>query len=178
MEGSAATRSGGAFDLEELAMERLADLRRRLRRRARCRGLSLLETVVASAILAVGVASLTSVAATSARLHQSGQQKNAALRSLDAQLATIESTAFAGLGALDGQTFVVDPAAAPSSSGGDPRESTQGGTTVEPATGAIAVTAPTGDAGELVEVAVSLTWQGMNGPQTMVRRLRRSRLGG
>ena len=161
-------------------MEHLPDLRRRLRRRVRCRGLSLLETVVATAILAVGVASLTSVAATSARLHQSGQQKNAALRSLDAQLATIESTAFTGLAALDGQTFVVDPAAAPSSSGGsDGRHPTQGGTTSgEPATGAIAVSAPTGDAGELVEVAVTLTWQGMNGPQTMVRRLRRSRLGG
>ncbi len=159
-------------------MKPLTDPRRRLRHRARCRGLSLLETVVASAILAVGVSSLTNVAATSARLHQSGQQKNAALRSLDAQLATIESTDFAGLAALDGQTFVVDPAAAPWSNSGDSSGSTEGGTVAESATGAIAVTAPTGNAGELVEVAVALTWQGLSGPQTMVRRLRRSRLGG
>jgi len=137
-------------------------------RSRRQRGMSILEVTVASVILAVGIVSLTSVAATSARLHQSGVMKAAALRSLEAEVATIESTDFAALQALDGTTFAVEAAA----------QSTNVGANGAPAAGAIAVTAPTGNAAELLEVTLSLTWRGMNGDHTMQRRLRRSRLGG
>jgi hypothetical protein len=141
------------------------------------RGMSILETTVASVILSVGVVSLTSVAATSARLHQAGVQKAAALKSLEAEIATIESTEFADLQALDGTSFEVDESVAPSS-GCDDCYGYPGGNggQAEPA-GAIGVSAPTGDADELLEVTLTLTWQGMNGTQTMTRRIRRSRLG-
>jgi len=146
-------------------MRRLISTRKRDRSR---RGMSILEVTVASVLLAVGIVSLTSVAATSARLHQSGVMKAAALRSLETQIATIESTDFAALQALDGTTFAVDPAVAPAV---DPK------TGIAPG-GAIAVTAPTGNAAQLLEVTLSLTWRGMNGDQTLQRRLRRSKLGG
>lgn len=132
------------------------------------RGMSILEVTVASVILAVGIVSLTSVAATSARLHQSGLMKAAALRSMEAQIATIESTDFAALQALDGTTFEVDASVQPPG----------GGMNGPPPAGAIDVTAPTGNAAQLLEVRLSMSWRGMNGTRTMERRLRRSRLGG
>ncbi|MBM4013752.1 MAG: hypothetical protein FJ293_02150 [Planctomycetes bacterium] len=49
------------------------------RRRHRTRGITLVEAMVASAVLAVGVVSLTSVAANSVRLHQAGEKKSAAI---------------------------------------------------------------------------------------------------
>ena len=152
-------------------------MRRQLRnsRRRRRRGFTIIEAMVASAVLAVGVVSLTGVAANSVRLHQAGQNKATALRGLEAQVATVQSTAFAGLQALDGSTFDADASIVVSTT------AQYGGQTYSvdtPATGSISVTAPTGIAAELLEVTVALTWQGMNGVNTMQRRVRRSRLGG
>ena len=131
------------------------------------RGMSILETTVASVILAVGIVSLTSVAATRARLHQSGVMKAAALRSLEAQVAVIESTAFAALPGLNGTPFDVDASVQP----------TGGGMNGPPPAGLISVSAPTGNAAQLLEVTLTMSWRGMNGTRTMERRLRRSRLG-
>lgn len=142
------------------------------RRRHRTRGITLVEAMVASAVLAVGVVSLTSVAANSVRLHQAGEKKSAAIRSLEAQIATIESTPFAGLAALDAATFDLDGAIA--AEGGYP----QGGVGAGAISGVVSVDAPTGDPTALLEITVSLTWQGMSGPVVMTRRIRRSALGG
>ncbi len=146
------------------------------RRRRRSRGITLVEAMVASAILAVGVVSLTSVAANSVRLHQAGEKKTAALRSLEAQIATIESTPFANLAALDAVTFEVDGAIAVNA--GDDSGYSQGGGAAGAVSGVVAVDAPTGDASALLEITISLTWQGMSGPVVMTRRIRRSALGG
>jgi len=93
-------------------------------------------------------------------------------RSLEAQIATIESTPFAGLAALDAATFDLDGAIA--AEGGYP----QGGVGAGAISGVVSVDAPTGDPTALLEITVSLTWQGMSGPVVMTRRIRRSALGG
>jgi hypothetical protein len=164
MQGTDATLGRRAPLDQERDMRRPNTISKRTRSQ---RGMSILETTVASVILAVGIVSLTSVAATSARLHQSGVMKAAALRSLEAQIAVIESTAFAALPALDGTPFDVDASVQPPG----------GGINGPPPAGAIAVTAPTGNAAQLLEVTLTMSWRGMNGNQTMQRRLRRSRLG-
>lgn len=138
----------------------------------RCRGFTIVEAIVATAILTVGVVSLTGVAANSVRLHQSGQKKSMALRTLDAQVATIESTPFANLSALDGTTFAADASIATTVANG----SVGGGNSTSD--GVLVVTAPTGDPAALLEITVALTWQGLNGTQVMQRRIRRSALGG
>jgi hypothetical protein len=138
--------------------------------------MTLIEAMVASAILAVGVVSLTGVAANSVRLHQAGEKKAAALRTLEAQISTIESTPFVNLVALDASTFEVDDSIAVDAGGsGSSQGGGVGGGTIS---GVIAVDAPTGDASALLEVTISLTWQGMSGPVVMTRRIRRSALGG
>ncbi len=136
------------------------------------RGLTIVETMVAAAILAIGISSLASVAGTSARLHQAGVQKAAALRGLDTEIATIQGASFATISTYNGATFDIRV------DGNTHNALAALASDADHHVGGVSVTAPTGNAAELVEVAVSVNWVGTNGNCSLVRRFRRSRLGG
>lgn len=133
--------------------------------------MTIVESMIASALLAIGIASLTNVSAATARLQQAGRLKSAALRALDTRIAMVQSTAFANLQGLDGTGFDVADVV-----GGVTLSTVPGDDDGD--VGAIRVTAPTGDASRLLEVEITVAWQGGNGPCTLVRRVRRSRIGG
>lgn len=141
-------------------------------RRRRERGLTLIETVCAAVVLALAILGLSQVALSANAMQQSGVQKAAALREVERQLATIQSSDFttivatydgAGFGViLDGATAEALPALANDADGRP---------------GLVTVTAPTGDPDALLEVRVRIDWQGRNGPQSVGRTLRLSRVG-
>ncbi len=136
------------------------------------RGLTIVETLIASSLLAVGIASLTSLVGASARLQQSGREKAVALTALSTQIAAVESTDFDALAALDGHDFVVG-----SATEGHGLLLRPPATDLDLQAGEIAVTAPTGAPERLLELAVSVTWQGASGVHSLARRVRRSRSG-
>jgi hypothetical protein len=136
------------------------------------RGLTLIETVCAATVLTVAVLGLSQVALTSNELRESGATKAAALRAVQQQVAQVQATDFAALLATwDGAAFdvLLDGAThaglVPQANDADGRA------------GSVVVTAPTGQPGELLEVLVRVDWAGANGPQSVARRLRVSRIG-
>jgi hypothetical protein len=141
-------------------------------RRRREGGLTLIETVCAAVVLALAILGLSRVALSANEMQQSGVQKAAALREVERQLATVQSSDFASIVAtFDGTGFgvILDGAAAealtavPNDADGRP--------------GLVTVTAPTGDPDALLEVQVRIDWLGRNGPQSVARTLRLSRVG-
>lgn len=135
-------------------------------------GLTVIETLCAAAVLTIAILGLSQIALTSTELRESGVQKNAATRAVQEQLALIQATDFAELTAsFDGAAFDVmlegaaNSALAPLAGDADGR------------TGSVAVTAPTAQPGELLEVVVRVDWNGRNGPQSVARTLRVSRVG-
>ncbi|MBL8843930.1 MAG: prepilin-type N-terminal cleavage/methylation domain-containing protein [Planctomycetes bacterium] len=140
--------------------------------RRRQRGLTIVETLIAATILAVGIVSLTNLLGASARLNQSGREKEAALAALGTQVAALQSADFDDLAALDGADFA---AGAATEGSGLLLRPPAGDADLQ--AGEIAVTAPTGEPLRLLELVVSVTWQGANGVHTLARRVRRSRLG-
>jgi hypothetical protein len=133
----------------------------------------LIEVLVATAVLVVSILMATSVAASAQRLSRSCHEKDAALRALDAEVMAIESTAFDQIqGQHDGRDFAVLgdgqvnnmlPATA-----GD-ADNLPGEVIVVNAAGA----AP----GTLLQVTVRVDWQGVAGPQSMMRTVLLSELG-
>jgi Tfp pilus assembly protein PilV len=140
--------------------------------RAGERGITIIETLAAAAILSLAIAGLSNVAANSAAVHKSSQQKEAALRAIEQQLAVITATPIAnipGTYANTGFDVTLD---------GAQKTSMKALTTdADGQAGYVLVTAPTGNAAELVEVVVGVDWQGMHGTQSVSRRVRVSRLG-
>ncbi len=143
----------------------------RARTRAR-RGLTLVETVCAATVLTVAVLGLSQVALTSSELRESGAQKAAATRAVQQQLAQVQASDFATLLATWNDTafdVVLDGA---THAGLRPQAGD-----VDGRAGRVVVTAPTGQPGELLEVLVRVDWVGANGPQSVARTLRVSRIG-
>lgn len=144
---------------------------RRLRNSARS-GFTLIETVCAAAILALAIAGLTNLTATSAALRQTGEQKDAAVRAAESQIATIVAADFATIpGTFDNTGFAVTldgkVANALRPLPGD----------ADNLPGIVRITAPTGNPAELVDIFVTVEWISPHGPETLTRRMRLSRLG-
>jgi len=142
------------------------------RPRRRVAGMSLVETSCATAILALAIGGLTNLAATTAALHQFGVEKSAAVRAIEREIAAIVASDFTKLTAnWNGAGFVVQ------------LEGTTGKGLVaqkgdaDKLPGSVIVTAPTGDASELVEIEVRVDWVCKHGPTSLVRRVQLSRLG-
>ena len=134
--------------------------------------MSLVETSCAAAILALAIGGLTNLAATSASLHAFGLEKNVAVRAVERQLATVMASDFATITAdWNGDGFAVGMEGA----AGSALNAVPGDADGLP--GSIAITAPTGDADELVEIEVRVDWNSSNGPAAVARRMRLSRLG-
>ena len=134
--------------------------------------MSLVESCCAVAILAVAIAGLTNLAATTAALHQFGKEKGAAVRAVQREIATIAASDFAGLVAnFDGAGF----AAGLEEAGGTGLRPLEGDDDGMP--GRVRVTAPTGNAAQLVEIEVRVDWICRHGPAAVVRRVRLSSLG-
>lgn len=154
-------------------MRRTIELRDGATRQSRGEhGLTLIETLCAAAVLTVAVLGLSQVALTTHELQQSGAQKAAATRTLQDQMARVQSTDFSALQTtFDGAAFDVvlegaTTAALPPQDGD-----------VDGRAGSIAVTAPTGAPADLLLVVVRVDWSGHNGPQSITRALRVSRVG-
>jgi len=134
--------------------------------------MTLIETACAAAILALAVAGLTNVSATSAALHRAGVEKAAAMRAAERQLSTILASDFATLTAdWDGTGF----AAGIEGKAGMALRSLPGDADEMP--GSVSITAPTGNAAELVDILVRVEWVSAHGPANLTRRMRLSRLG-
>ena len=134
--------------------------------------MSLVETSCASTILALAIAGLTNIAATSANIHKLGVQKSAAIRAVERQVATIVASDFdkliadwnnvgfqAGIDGKAGSALQAPP--------GD----------ADKLPGRIEVSAPTGQPSELIEIFVRVDWLAPSGRATVSRRLLLSRLG-
>jgi hypothetical protein len=146
--------------------------RRRPARRRRESGFSLVETLCVSTTLTVAVLGMTQVAVTATTLHQVGVQKAAAIEQVEEELGTILSTDFEDVAAthhLRGFGVRLDGAT------NDAFRAIAGDADGQP--GLVTVSAPTGNAAELLEVRVRLDWIGVNGPQHLERVQRLSRLG-
>jgi len=123
-------------------------------------------------ILALAIIGLTSVAAASANLHQAGIQKSAALRAAERQLATIVATDFATIPATwSGTGFAVGIEGKAGMALRAPPNDADG------LPGNVQITAPTGNADELIEIALRVDWISRHGPESVTRRMRLSRLG-
>jgi Tfp pilus assembly protein PilV len=141
-------------------------------RRRREAGMSLVETACAVAILAIAIAGLTNVAATTASLHETRLEKDTALRAVEKELSLVASSAFATIQATyNNAGFDV----AQDGHGGAGLDALKGDADGKP--GHVTVTAPTGDATKLLEVAVRVDWNSRHGPQSVERRVRLARLG-
>ena len=133
--------------------------------------MSLIETICAAAILAVGISGLTNLSAASAAMHQTGVEKELAVRIAERQLATIVATDFLNIPAFDNTGFACAfdgyAVAALRAVPGD----------ADGLAGYVRILAPTGNAAELVEIVVRIDWVSPHGPQTLERRMRLSRIG-
>jgi len=136
------------------------------------RGLTLVETVCAATVLTVAVLGLSQVALTSSDLRESGAQKAAAMRAVQEQLAQVQATDFALLLATWNDTAFDVVLGGATHAGLRPQAGD-----VDGRSGRVLVTAPTGQPGELLEVLVRVDWAGANGPQSVARTLRVSRIG-
>jgi hypothetical protein len=141
------------------------------RRRARA-GITLIETVVAAAILAVAIAGLTNLSATSAALHQTGVEKEAAVRAAERELAEIVASDFPTIpAAWNNVGFTVGL----EGHAGNALRAPPGDADGLP--GNVQITAPTGQPDQLVDILVTVEWISPHGPETLARRMRLSRIG-
>ena len=141
------------------------------KQRARA-GITLVETVISAAILAVAIAGLTNLSATSAALHQTGVEKDAAVRAAERELSEIIASDFPTIPAtwnnagfnvgLEGE--VGNALRAPP---GD----------FDGLPGNVQITAPTGNPAALLDILVTVEWISPHGPEVLARRMRLSRLG-
>lgn len=144
---------------------------RRIRNSAQA-GFTLIETICAAAILSLAIAGLTNLTATSAALRQTGMQKDAAMRAAERQIATIIASDFATIPATwDNFAFTVGI----EGKVGNALHAPPGDADNLP--GIVRITAPTGDASQLVDIFVTIDWVSPHGPSTLTRRMRLSRLG-
>jgi hypothetical protein len=134
--------------------------------------MSLVETSCAAAILALAIAGLTNVAATSASLHKLGVQKAAAVRAVERQMAAVVASNFATLPATWNN---VGFTAGLEGEAGAALQAVKGDADGLP--GSIVVSAPTGKPTELLEILVRVDWQAPHGPAGVSRRLLISRIG-
>jgi hypothetical protein len=134
--------------------------------------MTLVETMCSATVLAVAIAALSNLSASAGALHLTGTQKAAALRTVERQLAQIAATPFDDMQATwDGASFGVTLE-------GKAAEALRAfANDADGQPGAIAVTAPTGLPSELLEIQVRADWISPNGPQSLARRLRVSRVG-
>jgi hypothetical protein len=137
----------------------------------RCAGITLIETICAAAILAVAISGLTNLSAASAALHQTGLQKELAVRVAERELATIVSADWADVPTFDGNDFAV----AFEGYGTPALRALPGDADQLP--GSVQILAPTGLPAELVEIIVRVDWISPHGPQSLQRRMRLSRIG-
>jgi len=144
----------------------------RNRPRRACAGITLVETVVAAAILAVAIAGLTNLSATSAALHQTGVEKDAAVRAAERELSEIVASDFPTIPALwNNFGFNVGL----EGQAGNALRAPPGDFDGMP--GNVQITAPTGQPSELVDILVTVEWISPHGPETLSRRMRLSRIG-
>lgn len=135
-------------------------------------GFTLIEVLIATAILVTAVLGLANVSVATGALRSTGVQKAAAIHAVERELAAVAATPFATIAAThDGRGFSVVL----------PGEATAAlhalKTDGDGLPGVIHVTAPTGDPAHLLEIKVEIDWQGRSGPQHFERTIRLSSVG-
>ena len=124
--------------------------------------------------MVVGVISLAQVALTIRSLKRADGEKAIAVAALEAELQAIESTPFRDLLATHqgrGFTVILEGAATPA------LRALPGDADGLPGLVTVDVPDPPDDASQLLELAVSLEWQGSFGPRRLIRRIRIARSG-
>ncbi len=144
-------------------------------RRLRRGGFSLIETLVASAILLIGIVALASSAVMAMHLRKTQALKMLAAEALDQEMAAVQATPFTDIRAQhDGRGFAIFAEGKVNAALNALTNDADG------LPGNITVTAPApfNDFNRLVDVTVRVEWQGTNGPQALRRTIRLSRAGG
>lgn len=134
--------------------------------------MTLIETLTVATTLAIAVLGLAQISSAAQSLRATGVQKEAALRALDREVATVVATKFTDIPAtwnnvgfavtLEGKAHAA-LRALPGDGDGLP--------------GLVSVSAPTGDATKLIEVRVRVDWNGASCPQHVLRIVRLAALG-
>jgi hypothetical protein len=142
------------------------------RKRCRAGGFTLVEVLVVATTLAVAILGMSQISSISAALRKSGQEKAAAVRALDREVAIVTATNFTAIpGTWNNAGFEVTL----EESGKAILHPLAGD--ADNMTGNVVVTAPTGDASKLIEIRVRIDWAGTHGPQHVQRIVRLSALG-
>ena len=144
--------------------------------KAGCLALLLVNTLVpahSASILAVAVLGVTALASSSSRLTKTMEEKDAALRAIDAMVREIEALPLNQIPAYDGRGF----GATLNDATANMLTPVAGDADGLPGSVQVVVPNPPNDGSSLLQVVVQVDWRGSSGNQTVVRSVLLSRVG-